>query len=82
MEDQVTIPDVREAIKMAREITPIMNHIDDLLQSSFESVSKRSISRRIAGGRLIPQSSAITEFRHKKTIAYDGLLKLKRVVFV
>lgn len=25
MEDQVTIPDIREAIKMAKEITPIMN---------------------------------------------------------
>ena len=28
MEDQVTIPDVREAIKMAREITPIMNNTE------------------------------------------------------
>lgn len=28
MKDQVTIPDVREAIKMAREITPIMNNTE------------------------------------------------------
>lgn len=28
MEDQVTILDVREAIKMAREITPIMNNTE------------------------------------------------------
>ncbi|MGP5428236.1 hypothetical protein ACTXNW_02130 [Enterococcus malodoratus] len=28
MEDQVTIPDVREAIKMAKEITPIMNNTE------------------------------------------------------
>ena len=28
MEDQATIPDVREAIKMAKEITPIMNNTE------------------------------------------------------
>lgn len=28
MKDQVTIPEVREAIKMAREITPIMNNTE------------------------------------------------------
>lgn len=28
MEDQVTIPDIREAIKMAKEITPIMNNTE------------------------------------------------------
>lgn len=30
MKDQVTIPDVREAIKMAKDITPIMNQAEYL----------------------------------------------------
>lgn len=30
MKDQVSIPDVREAIKMAKDITPIMNQTEYL----------------------------------------------------
>lgn len=35
MKDQVTIPDVREAIKMAKDITPIMNQAEYLQLVEF-----------------------------------------------
>ena len=35
MKDQVSIPDVREAIKMAKDITPIMNQTEYLKLVAF-----------------------------------------------
>lgn len=42
MKDQVSIPDVREAIKMAKDITPIMNQTEYLqLVALYARVLKR-----------------------------------------
>lgn len=42
MKDQVSIPDVREAIKMAKDITPIMNQTEYLqLVALYACVLKR-----------------------------------------
>lgn len=42
MKDQVTIPDVREALKMAKMITPIMNATEFIqLMNFYSSVLER-----------------------------------------